>query len=152
MKKFCHIMMQIFYYIHFFLCLHILATRGQKVTFFAFLATILPNLNKIKSDLHQTFRSGSWWSSKVIQTNRCMQNWARGPQWCAWRTTTDLLNRTEFDCSEENQSCSGGYPDLIFSVGGCTCLHVCTPIIQSHIPCRARIFGHYMPKNSSILK
>ena len=29
------------------------------------------------------------------------------------RPTTDLSNSAEFGCSEENQSCSGGYPDAI---------------------------------------
>ena len=33
-------------------------------------------------------------------------------------TTTDHLNSAEFVCSEENESCSGGYPELIHSVGG----------------------------------
>ena len=32
------------------------------------------------------------------------------------RPTTNLLNRAEFGCSEENESCSGGYPELIYSV------------------------------------
>ncbi len=30
--------------------------------------------------------------------------------------TTNLLNRAEFGCSEENESCSGGYLELIYSV------------------------------------
>ena len=34
------------------------------------------------------------------------------------RTTTDLLNSAEFGCSEENESCSGGFPELIYSVRG----------------------------------
>ena len=29
------------------------------------------------------------------------------------RPNTDLLNSAEFGCSEENKSCSGGYPELI---------------------------------------
>ena len=33
------------------------------------------------------------------------------------RSTTALLSSAEFGCSEENQSCSGGYPELINSVG-----------------------------------
>ena len=33
------------------------------------------------------------------------------------RPTTDLLNIAEFGCCEENQSCSGGYPDMICSLG-----------------------------------
>ena len=34
------------------------------------------------------------------------------------RPTTDLPNSTEFECSEENESCSGGYPKFIYSVVG----------------------------------
>ena len=29
------------------------------------------------------------------------------------RPNTDLLNSAEFGCSEENKSCSGGYPEVI---------------------------------------
>ncbi len=32
------------------------------------------------------------------------------------KPTTYLLNRAEFGCSVENESCSGGYPELIHSV------------------------------------
>ena len=38
------------------------------------------NSNYIVSDLRQTFRIGSSWSSKVIVTNRGMQDWSEGPQ------------------------------------------------------------------------
>ena len=34
------------------------------------------------------------------------------------RPTTDLPNGAELGCSEENESGSGGYPDVIYSVGG----------------------------------
>ena len=34
------------------------------------------------------------------------------------RVSTDLLNSAEFGGSKENESCSGGYPELIYSVGG----------------------------------
>ncbi len=32
------------------------------------------------------------------------------------RPTSNLLNRAEFGCSEENESWSGVYPELIYSV------------------------------------
>ena len=32
------------------------------------------------------------------------------------RPTTDLFNSAEFGCSEENKSCSRGYPELIYSI------------------------------------
>ena len=34
------------------------------------------------------------------------------------RPTTDLTNIAELGCSEENESDSGGYPEVIYSVGG----------------------------------
>ena len=34
------------------------------------------------------------------------------------RPTTDLPNGAELGCSEENESCSGGYPEVIYSVWG----------------------------------
>ena len=34
------------------------------------------------------------------------------------RPTTDLPNGAELGCSEENESGSGGYPEVIYSVGG----------------------------------
>ena len=33
------------------------------------------------------------------------------------RPTTDLPNGAELGCSEENKSGSGGYPEVIYSVG-----------------------------------
>ena len=42
-----------------------------------------PNFNKMKSDHHQTFSIGFWWSSKVILTKRGMPDWAGGTQWLA---------------------------------------------------------------------
>ena len=51
-----------------------------------------------------------------------------GPE--AW-ATTDLLKRAEFGCNEENESYSGGYPELIYIVGGMhmQALHsvICSP-------------------------
>ena len=56
----------------------------------------------------------------------------RRPIGVGWRPTTDVLNSAGFGCTEENESCSGKYPELIYSVGGwlffsnrihCTCLH-----------------------------
>ncbi len=40
----------------------------------------------------------------------------RRPKGMCQRLTTDLLNKAEFGWCEENQSCSGGYPELIFAV------------------------------------
>ena len=42
------------------------------------------------------------------------------------KPTTDILNSAKFGCSEENQSCSGGYPELMDSVWGMhvlACMH-----------------------------
>ena len=38
------------------------------------------------------------------------------PEVLGQRPTTDLLNSAEFGCGEENQSCSGGYPQLIYAI------------------------------------
>ena len=38
------------------------------------------------------------------------------------RPTTYISNNAEFGCSEENESCLGGFPELIYSVGGMTLL------------------------------
>ena len=44
------------------------------------------------------------------------------------RLNTDLLN------SAENENFSGRYPELIYSVGGCTLLDACTAAIWSCSP------------------
>ena len=33
------------------------------------------------------------------------------------RPTSDIPNGAELGCSEENEICSGGYPEVIYSVG-----------------------------------
>ena len=40
----------------------------------------------------------------------------RRPTGVGRRPTTNVLKRAEFGCSEENESYSGGYPELIFAV------------------------------------
>ena len=51
-----------------------------------------------------------------------IKNWPEahsgGPKAHHCQPTTDLLNSAEFGCSEENERCSGGYPELIYSAGG----------------------------------
>ena len=42
----------------------------------------------------------------------------RRPTVVGRRPTTDLPNGAELGCSEENESGSGGYPEVIYSVGG----------------------------------
>ena len=41
------------------------------------------------------------------------------------RSTTDLLNSAEFGCSEENESCSGGYPEFNYIAGENVCACMC---------------------------
>ena len=57
--------------------------------------------------------------SNVIGTNMNIKNGPEvhsgGP---SCRPTTDLPNSAEFGCSEQNESCSKGYPELIHSDGG----------------------------------
>ena len=53
------------------------------------------------------------------------------------RPTTDLLNSAEFGCSEENQSYSGGYPELIYIV-----MHVLAGTHSRHsVTCRGQNNG-----------
>ena len=51
-------------------------------------------------------------------SSKVMSNFLLGrrPTGVGQRPTTDLLN-SEFGCSEENESCSGGYPELIYAFG-----------------------------------
>ena len=45
-------------------------------------------------------------------------DWAGGPHLVGRRPATGLLNSEQFGCSEENESYSGGNPELIHNVGG----------------------------------
>ena len=91
----------------------------------------------------------------------------RRPTVVGWRPTTDLLNNAQFGCSEENESCWGGYPELIYGVGGWICfpLHMLacmhggrlvtcsTDVWTTHpSPHRDKDFGHISSTNSSFLK
>ena len=73
------------------------------------------------------------------------------------RPTTDLLNIAKFGCSDENDSCSGGYPELIYSVWGdglifYTCLHACTGAIWSRAVVVRRPTTHllHMPSTTDL--
>ena len=55
----------------------------------------------------------------------------------------------EFGCIAENQSCSGGYPRLIYSLPGWTCLQILGVVKKIKV---AMIFGCVSAKNTSILK
>ena len=67
--------------------------------------------------LDKIYNLGKKIENLKIKTKKGMEDWARGPQWWA-QPTTDLLNSADFGWSEENQSWSGGYPELIYSVCG----------------------------------
>ena len=105
------------------------ASKNSQITTFLSLVTKNMQLN------HKSHRIKSFATpSMVICSNIDIQSWAESPQWWA-ESTTDLLNSAEFRCSEENWSCSGWYPELIYSVGMLTMLawaHVAIRSSASH--------------------
>ena len=68
------------------------------------------------------------------------------------RPTAEFVNTAEIGCKEENESFSRGYPQLIYIVDGCMCLHTRTPAIRSRAIWKGpEFFGRVAPKNSIIL-